>query len=370
MLVKVYCFIKQIGLLLLLLSGYSLGASEKVADDGPYLRYLKEDSLVAIQWVCNGKAHTQVALLEQGRVVPTRCAQRWPIIVPEKILASPKTVFESEKVAVIADVHGQFKLATELLKAQHIIDGELNWQFGKNHLVVLGDMMGRGPQVTEFLWFLYELEQQASMAGGVVHVMIGNHEAMSLQGDIRYTNQKYQATSSLLNQSYLNLFDEHTLLGRWLRTKPTMLKINNMLIVHAGVHPDVLTLRMDMAQINKRFSDTLGMPRAAVKEEADLAFLYGRDGPLWLRGYFSGRDALPANQIGRVLQHFNVDHIVVGHTSFDQVYSHYNGNVISADSNLKGGVNAEVLIWHNYKLSRGDTDGNLFPISRYSKDPT
>lgn len=367
MLVQTIQWVKQLftSVLLIALTSSLFSMPGIALDDGPYLRYLKEDSLVAIQWVCDGKAHTQVATLAQGRVVPPQCRQRWPIGVPEKLLANPQTVFQANKVAVIADVHGQFDLATKLLQAQHIIDGELNWQFGQNHLVVLGDMMGRGPQVTELLWFLYELEQQAAAAGGMVHVMIGNHEALALQGDIRYVNQKYQTTSELLKQPYQNLFDEHTVLGRWLRTKPVIIKVNSMLIVHAGVHPDLLTLGMDMQQLNKRFNETLGMSRTAIRTQPDLAFLYGRDGPLWLRDYFSGRDAMPVKKINKVLRHFDAEHIAVGHTSFNAVYQHYKGKVISVDSDIKRAEQGELLIWQANGLWRGNLHGEVLPIPLY-----
>ncbi|MDP4529856.1 metallophosphoesterase [Alkalimonas delamerensis] len=359
-------FARLVGCFLTLLMVATVSAdSLDELNDGPYIRFLQDDSLVAIQWICRGEAYTQVASVIEGRLVPVRCHQRWPIYLAEQLNADPQTEFEAQKVAVIADIHGQFELATTLLKAHHIIDDKFEWQFGQNHLVVLGDMMGRGAEVTELLWFLYELEQQAKRAGGRVHVMIGNHESMVMQGDIRFANQKYQRSSLLLKQQYQDLFDTSTLLGRWLRTKPVMLKINNMLMVHAGVHPDLLLLQMNMAEINQRFNDTLGITRSAAAEEPDLAFLYGRYGPLWLRQYFAGDEALPFSQLKTVLHHFGVEHIVVGHTSFDKIYMHYNGHVISVDSDLKRGVSGELFFWDNQQLWRGTKDGKLRPITHY-----
>ena len=40
------------------------------------------------------------------------------------------------------------------MKSLGIIDKNLNWKFGKGHLVVLGDIFDRGSMVTEVLWHL------------------------------------------------------------------------------------------------------------------------------------------------------------------------------------------------------------------------
>ncbi len=86
----------------------------------------------------------------------------------------------------MADTHGEYAIAVELLKKQKVIDANLKWSFGKGRLAVLGDVFDRGPNQTEILWLLYSLEAQAKAAGGAVYVMLGNHESMALGGDERY----------------------------------------------------------------------------------------------------------------------------------------------------------------------------------------
>ena len=49
----------------------------------------------------------------------------------------------------------------ELLTNNKIIDEQGDWAFGTGHFVITGDIFDRGDKVTEILWFIYELEQQA-----------------------------------------------------------------------------------------------------------------------------------------------------------------------------------------------------------------
>ena len=60
-----------------------------------------------------------------------------------------------DSISVISDIHGEYNRYINLLKALGIIDQNLNWKFGKGHLVVLGDTFDRGNMVTEILWHLF-----------------------------------------------------------------------------------------------------------------------------------------------------------------------------------------------------------------------
>ena len=49
----------------------------------------------------------------------------------------------------------------------------------------MGDQLDRGDDERAILALLYRLEQEAQAAGGAVHVLLGNHEIMNAQGDLR-----------------------------------------------------------------------------------------------------------------------------------------------------------------------------------------
>src|SRR5690606_18087899 len=119
--------------------------------DGPYVLKLPEQWEAL--WVCDGLAKSySFPPLTESRTIE-KCglsanmqpapAQRPDIIYPAV-----------DKLAVFSDIHGQFSIMTKLLRAHHIIDNDDNWAFGQGHLVLVGDVFDRGPQVTESLWLL------------------------------------------------------------------------------------------------------------------------------------------------------------------------------------------------------------------------
>ena len=56
-------------------------------------------------------------------------------------------------------------------------------------LVQTGDYFDRGPDMRKLLDFLRALESSAAAAGGTVHILLGNHDAMNLLGEVRDVNR-------------------------------------------------------------------------------------------------------------------------------------------------------------------------------------
>ena len=97
-----------------------------------------------------------------------------------------------KKLLAVSDIEGNIEHLIQFLQFHKVIDMQYNWSWGTNHLLFNGDSVDRGDKVTELLWFMRKLQQQALKAGGIVHVVLGNHEAMILADDIRYTHPKYK----------------------------------------------------------------------------------------------------------------------------------------------------------------------------------
>jgi len=93
-----------------------------------------------------------------------------------------------ERVVAFADVHGAYAELVALLQANGVIDGELRWSGGRTHLVSLGDLLDRGDDSRKVMDLLMRLRDEAGAAGGRVHVVLGNHEAMNVLGDLRYVD--------------------------------------------------------------------------------------------------------------------------------------------------------------------------------------
>ena len=60
---------------------------------------------------------------------------------------------------------------------------------GRTHLVSLGDLLDRGDDSRKVMDLLMRLQVEAAAAGGQVHVVVGNHEAMNVLGDLRYVSR-------------------------------------------------------------------------------------------------------------------------------------------------------------------------------------
>lgn len=265
-------------------------------------------------------------------------------------------------ITVISDIHGQYDLMVELLKNHGVIDDKLNWNYGKGHLVINGDILDRGDKVTEILWLAFKLEQQANNAGGKLHYLLGNHELMVLIGDYRYMNQKYPKAMEIMGGNVADLYGFNSVLGHWIRQCPIIVTINDLLFVHAGISSEFLNRGYNSKKVNKFFSNQIlsSLP-IKPKLEDDYSFLTGADGPVWYRGYFD--EGIETEQIiDETLAYFKSNHIIVGHTSFETVTTHFGGKVIGVDSSVKNGKDGEVLIIENGTKFRGTKDGQKIKL--------
>jgi hypothetical protein len=252
-----------------------------------------------------------------------------------------KTSFESgasfisgvEKMFVFGDIHGQCDSLKKFLINNHITDQFLNWTFGSGHLVFLGDIFDRGEQVTDVLWLIYKLENEAVQFGGKVHLILGNHEIMVLSGDLRYLTDKYYYLFKNLYFNYQNFYGNKTLLGRWLRSKNVILKINDNLFVHGGINPKLQQYNLSVDSINYKVRTYLNNKSKNKRKDPVMNFLIGADGPFWYRGMIPDDNGGPLSEeeVNRVFLYYNVNRIFVGHTIQSQITSYYSGKVYGLD---------------------------------------
>lgn len=95
-----------------------------------------------------------------------------------------------KRVVAVGDVHGAYENFVEVLEGAGLIDARLQWIGGRAHLVQTGDVLDRGPDSRKVMDLLMELEVQAEKAGGRVHALIGNHEAMNVAGFLDYVSPR------------------------------------------------------------------------------------------------------------------------------------------------------------------------------------
>ncbi|MEM1216137.1 MAG: metallophosphoesterase [Bacteroidota bacterium] len=365
---RTYTFPLLVFLLSILWSHSWLSAQNTTYFDGPYIAH-QGDSL-RIQWVASGVPHdtliasaTATHFQEEG--LPAVDLQQ--LDFPTEHAA---TYTDVERIVAISDVHGQYDLMVELLHASEVIDAAGNWALGENHLIVVGDNMGRGDGVLPILWDLFRLEQQALNAGGRVHLILGNHEIMTLQGDLRYIHQKYRYTAGAFRTPYEQFFQPGTVLGDWLAQHQIAVSINQHLFVHAGIAPEVSDLKLSLVEMNRIFREQIvHQPEDSLLKQPVLRLLYGGDGPLWYRGYFE-EEPLAAGKVNRSLKRYGQQKMVVGHTSQSRIHPLYNGKVIAIDCSIKLGETGEVLVIEKERTYTIDQDGNQHAMAAVAPAPT
>jgi hypothetical protein len=204
------------------------------------------------------------------------------VLAAAPIHAQDWRVDDADRVVAISDVHGAYEAMVATLQSAGILDDELAWAGDTAHLVIVGDLLDRGPRSRDAMDLLMRIETEAQSAGGFVHVLIGNHESMNMIGDMRYVSrEEYEAFAAEETpeerqrwfRAYLRRQplprDEAALLekfdttfpagyfalrkafgangkyGQWLLNKPIIAVINGTAFVHGGLSPLVTEYGLD-----------------------------------------------------------------------------------------------------------------------------
>ena len=319
--------------------------------DGPYLF---QDSSYTVD------EHNHIHAKKIDRTLPflvqvgNADADRFTVSLRDSIPLAPQVYALPQKLIAISDIEGNFNAFYSFLISNKVMDAQYNWTFGKGHLVLNGDFVDRGKQVTAVLWLIYMLEEKAEKQGGKVHFIIGNHEVMNLAGQAHYVDNKYIEVAKQLSQkedwdeAYLYLYNRHTVLGKWLRSKNVMEKIGNYLFVHAGLSTKLVEEELTIDQVNKIAQKYYGQQLTEKPEnEQEYVVLSSIYSPYWYRGlalafkyklYFLftrpfGTRPTEAEQadVDQVLNYYQVQKVIIGHTVVDDITTAYNGKVIKID---------------------------------------
>ena len=266
-----------------------------------------------------------------------------------------------ERIVAVGDVHGDFEQFVKALRAAGVVDERNDWAAGKTHLVQTGDVLDRGPDSRKAMDLLMKLETQAAKAGGAVHPLIGNHEAMVLMDDWRYLLPA-EIKAFGTEDDFRKALSAQGAYGKWIRGHNAVVQINDVLFAHAGVTP--ACARRTLREINDAIRKEL-----AKGDEDGLAMSY--TGPLWDRSIALSEDEDAAKALEQVLKKFGAARMVVGHTvSSDGVVAQAGGRVIRVDVGMceyYGGPAACLVIekgvFHEVTHSKGKRKLDLGPAS-------
>lgn len=282
-------------------------------------------------------------------------------------LALPLSAQEGvERVVAVGDVHGDAGQLLETLRSAGLVDAAGDWIGGKARLVQTGDVPDRGPDTRKALDLLMKLETQAREAGGRVHCLIGNHEAMLLYGDYRYLSEgeiaafrdkdsekareewyqehqkedfpagrrptfdaayrrRWLAERPLGLAELRRAYGPAGAYGKWIRGNDTVVRIDRTLFLHGGISPKYAewTLPRINEQVRAELADFTKLPDGIVQDD---------EGPLWYRGLALRDERFMDAHVDRILAAFDCDRIVIGHTTTTgAVLSRFGGRVILID---------------------------------------
>lgn len=293
----------------------------------------------------------------------------WPVLALAAMLFATPALGQQPagRIVAIGDLHGDHDAWRAIAAAAGLSDGKGRWTGGSATLVQMGDIVDRGPDSLKIIRDLQKLQRDAPKKGGRVIVVLGNHEAMMMTGDMRYVHpgeyaafadgeskdrrervyeanrdriqaayrernpkitpeaikREWMATMPLGRLEYQAAWRPDGELGKWALGNPAAVKLGDTLFVHGGMSAAFTSVPID--EINRQAEAAL-----KAQDEAETAIINHPQGPLWYRGLIIRGDgdnatvapipqgataALPIDQeIDLVLSSFGVKRIVVGHT--------------------------------------------------------
>lgn len=273
--------------------------------DGPYARNL------------DGKWEFYNYILKNGNVSIEEAQPQLTGVFLEEILKRPPStdIITQDTIACIGDIHGAANQLKKLCRKAGIVDEHDKWIFGNRYLVCIGDVVNKGPHVTEALWFLANLTIQARKKHGEVIILKGNHEISLMLGSDYGVHTKYLKHYQEGLRCYINEFDENHFFGKWIRSWPVVVKIGVNLFVHAGLSKS--WAQKSLAEINQRFQNP-----AALKLMDPMVY----------RGYLESRDGynkVSEKELNQILEQHNVSRVIIGHTQQPTITGYFGNKIIN-----------------------------------------
>ncbi|MDY6966890.1 MAG: metallophosphoesterase [Halobacteriota archaeon] len=218
------------------------------------------------------------------------------------------------RVVAISDIHGWYEPFIELLEISGIIKqvveaedvlenedvfigggGEAYYQYvgDETTVVLVGDIVDGDANSKKIIDLLLKLESRADMAGGEVITLMGNHEKGLLQTSWKGLDFEVHSPHCELDQNFNP--------RQWIKERPIVAIVNDVLFVHGGITGKVL----------KRVKN------AQTKDE-DFTTAFGR-----LLEHGSIMDVLTSgcnwsyegDTLRDVLERTDTNYIVIGHIS-------------------------------------------------------
>lgn len=167
----------------------------------------------------------------------TTCARNWNLHPPVVQISAASELW------VVSDIHGDYAAFKQLLIGAKLIAGApatpaaVKWTGGTAYLVVVGDLIDKGPDGVDVVRLAAALQTAAAAAGGGVIVTMGNHEAEFLANP---SNSKASRTDGFDPELQRAGFTPSATaagqndVGAFVRNLPFAASVSGWFFVHAG----------------------------------------------------------------------------------------------------------------------------------------
>ncbi|MBW8686332.1 metallophosphoesterase family protein [Chitinophaga rhizophila] len=266
---------------------------------------------------------------------------------------------QSKKLLVISGIDGHFKTFSDLLIKSEVLDEGLNWNFGNNHLVILGNCIREQEESVEFLWFIYSLEERAELAGGAVHFILGTHELMNINAPWSRKQPLYAKRKSASRGAATALYDGNSEIRRWLLTKNIVEKIGSTLFIHGGIAREILEMKLSIREINAVCKQGYTQLENFFNPLMQKLLI----DPYNLVNYGYSRSSANIELINETLQFYDAETIVTGNKTEQDLESYFDHKVINVCSNYSEG-HPEALFVKRDRFYRLNMRGKLSRIKQ------
>lgn len=245
---------------------------------------------------------------------------------------------KGRRVVSIGDLHGDWERATGLLTSLGVLE-DGHWAGGDAILVSTGDMVDRGDHGKRIWELMFQLQDEATAMGGKVILLLGNHELMCIQNDLRYTTQA-DLDAYGGRAAFMEAWSPTGEMGKMLRTRTRVIaKVSDVVYVHAGILPQILmkyapntTGKEAINEMNKQIYQILDGDWKQLK--ADGSELLKAHGPFWTRTLSQAKEASMCPLLEGTLELLGARRMVVGHTPQEdgEVRPRCGGRLLMADT--------------------------------------
>ena len=277
-----------------------------------------------------------------------------------------------ERVVAIGDLHGDYERYIEVMRSAGLIDKKDKWAGGKTHFVQTGDIPDRAPDTLKIIDHMVKLARQAKRKGGYVHMLIGNHEAMNVIGDLRYVSEgEFKAFTSKNSARLQNMqwerqvewmraniltFEEIDLVayraeweqkvplgwvehrqgwalsgkyGSLVKDNQVAVQINDTIFLHGGISAKYC--KFSLQSLTEQVIEAMASFDPARESIVDDPL-----GPLWYRGLAQEEEVdLFSQTLDNILNRYGANRIVVGHTpTGGVVWPRFNQRVVVNDTGI------------------------------------